>query len=437
MWPAPLAFRGHTSRVPFEHGPRPSSPRVTANAQAIGQYEVCHHLLGLPPYLSTRSFSTTSLDPPSRALNVGAEHAGELLRTNAYEKYQQREAHTQGKHMIHPVSGEDYSDPVAWRHWVQGSSFYRWFTFTHSQKERGGSGFVSQFRREKPRVHLLYPHLNLYRRLDPAKVEENCYHLRLLLRTYCNLEMAEGAITDESLAAEKSVVALEKLVDAFVKEKPAERGVFKKCCRSPRHIREQWRKAQRQWERIQKKDGEAGEAPPPAYESYEGKVVGAEDGGDAFGSQAEEDTPEQEAARKECEMVRLQLSALGIGASQVRAAYAKIAHPPLRPELDYLQCIYKMRMLLRLIEPQKNPRTPTVKMLKSALQELGRRRAGNKAQLKQRLCNLFNGKGGEAPAEDEEQRPGGPAERVTEQRQELDGRGKNPLEDGRDVAFYR
>ncbi len=155
---------------------------MTANAQTIGQYEVCHHLLGLPPYLSTRSFSSTSLDPPSRALNVGAEHAGELLRTNAYEKYQQREAHTQGKHMIHPISGEDYSDPVDWRRWVRGSSFYRWFTFTHAQKERGGSGFVSQFRREKPRVHLLYPHLNLHHRLDPAKKEENLYHLRLLLR---------------------------------------------------------------------------------------------------------------------------------------------------------------------------------------------------------------------------------------------------------------
>ena len=77
----------------------------------------------------------------------------------------------------------------------------------------------------------------------------------MLLRTYCNLELAEGGLTDEMLAHAPDIESLEKLVDDFVEEKPAKRGAFKKCCRCPRHIREQWRKSKRQWERM------AGSAP--------------------------------------------------------------------------------------------------------------------------------------------------------------------------------
>ncbi len=154
-----------------------------------------------------------------------------------------------------------------------------------------------------------------------------------------------------------------------------------------------------------------------------------------FGQDPEEDTPEQEAARKECEKVQAQLREAGINTAQVRAAYARIAHPPLAEGLDALQCIQKMRVLLQLLAPQKNPRAPTKKMLKDALKELRRRLAGNKQQLKQRLCNLFNGKGGDAAGDDGAAKADAP-ERVTEQRQELDSKGKNPLEDGRDIAFY-
>ena len=406
--------------------------KLTGNCQTIGQYELCHHMLGLPAYLSTRPFVSTALDPSSRVLNLGAERAEELLRASVYEKYLLREEHAQGPHMTHPINGADYSDPVAWQGWVRGSSFYRWLMFVFTRRD--GQGFTSQFRKEKPRVMMLQPRLNLYRRKDPAKADENRYHIRLLLRTYCNLEMAAGGITDASLAAEQNIDALEALVDAFVKEKASERGPFKKCCRCPRHIREQWRKSRQQWENYCKKK-ENDPAPPPEYETYEGKVLGGEDGGAAFGKDADEDTAEQEAERLACQKVQTQLQAAGINTAQVRAAYAKIAHPPLREELDALQCIQKMRRLLLLLQPQKNPRAPTKRLLKAALKELRQKRTGNKAQLKERLCNLFNGKGPAEPAGDRQPQGDAP-ERVTEQRQELDGRGKNPFEDGRDVAFY-
>ncbi len=75
--------------------------------------------------------------------------------------------------MKHPISGADYSDPADWRSWLRGCSFYTWLMFVHARRGPAGAGTIAQFRKGKPRIMMLKPHLNLHRRLDPAKADEN------------------------------------------------------------------------------------------------------------------------------------------------------------------------------------------------------------------------------------------------------------------------
>lgn len=193
----------------------------------ISAAEVCHHMLGLPEFLSTREFSAVSLEPKSRAINTS--ESGRVLTKSRYEKYTQRDSRIVGSNRVHPVSRAEYQE-TAFKRLLRNSTYEEYLRYFYIRYDKEKELYSTCFIQGTPKILMLTPFLSYDRNIDEKTYARN---LRLTLKTY--LVLTTERLTDAELDG-MSVAELE----AVFADK------FKKL---PPHLQKRWKKAQEKYKR--------------------------------------------------------------------------------------------------------------------------------------------------------------------------------------------